>query len=435
MKIWQKVLIGMMLGSIVGYLCNMNGPFGFDGKTYLKEYLLPFGNTFMDLIKIVIVPLVFFVLVTGVTSMTDTAAFKRVGLKAAGVFLSTALLAVMIGIAFALAFHPGQGVDLTTLIKSAGAAHPAGDHAQQGFSLAKVLSIFISDNIVGSMSTNDHLVQVVFFAIVFGITINTFGSKMQPLKDICQLASHVFFKMIAAVMTLAPYGVFALIAPMVASQGIELIKDMAYLVLTVFAALFTQYVLFGVIISAFGRISPWPFYRKMVEVQIVAFSTSSSKATLPTAMRVLQERMGVSKTSTEFLLPLAASINMVGISIYLSICSIFIAEACHIHLSFSQYLVLILTTTLGAIGGAGIPGGSIVMMGMVFSSIGLPLEGIAVILGIDRILDMLRTVLNLTCDCMMTLLIDKSEGTFDQEVYLDDGEAREPEMALVKQAA
>jgi len=191
-------------------------------------------------------------------------------------------------------------------------------------------------------------------------------------------------------------------------------------VLTVFLALFAQYLLFGVFISVFGRISPKPFYKKMVEVQIVAFSTSSSKATLPTAMRVLQERMGVSVTSTDFILPLAASINMVGISIYLGICSIFIAEACHITLSMSQYFILILTTTIGAIGGAGIPGGSIVMMGMVFNAVGLPLEGIAVILGVDRILDMLRTVLNLSCDCMMTLLIDKSEGTFNEKVYLDE---------------
>jgi Na+/H+-dicarboxylate symporter len=151
----------------------------------------------------------------------------------------------------------------------------------------------------------------------------------------------------------------------------------------------------------------------------VAFSTSSSKATLPTAIRVMQERLGVSAISTDFILPLAASINMVGISIYLSICSIFIAEACGITLGTQQYLILVLTSTLGAIGGAGIPGGSIVMMGMVFSSIGLPLEGIAVILGIDRILDMLRTVVNLTCDCMMTMLIDKSEGTFDEKVYND----------------
>lgn len=417
MKIWQKVLIAMLLGGVVGYLFNASGPLHIDGKPYLKEYLLPFGNSFMDLIKLVIVPLIFFVIVTGVTSMTDATAFKRVGLKAAVVFLATALIAVFIGIIFATIFQPGNGVDLSALIKNTAPAAHSASEGHSGFSLAKIISIFIGDNIVGAMSTNEHLVQVVFFAIFFGITINSFGDKMHVVKEICHLASQIFFRMIAAIMTLAPYGVFALIATMVCSQGLSIIKDLGFLVLTVFLALFTQYLLFGVFITVFGRISPWPFYRKMLEIQIVAFSTSSSKATLPTAMRVLQSRMGVSETSTDFILPLAASINMVGISIYLGICSIFIAEACHIHLSLSQYIILIITTTIGAIGGAGIPGGSIVMMGMVFNALGLPTEGIAVILGIDRILDMLRTVLNLSCDCMMTLLIDKSEGTFNEKIY------------------
>lgn len=418
MKVWQKVLVAMVLGALYGYLMNAGGPLHHDGKAFVKEWVLPIGNSFMDLIKMVVVPLIFFVIVTGVTSMTNSESFKRVGAKSAFVFLATALVAVLIGIAFGITFKPGEGVDLSALIRNADRSHmPHSDGS--GFSFAQMLRIFISDNIVGSMSTNEHLVQVVFFAIFMGITINLLGGKMQPIKDFFHLGSQIFFKMIAAIMELAPYGVFALIAALVSTQGGQIIKDMLYLVLTVFGALFLQYVLFGVFIVVFGRMSPWPFYRKMVEIQAVAFSTSSSKATLPTAITVMQERMGVSATSTDFILPLAASVNMVGISIYLSICSIFIAESCHIPLSGSQYLILMLTSTLGAIGGAGIPGGSIVMMGMVFGSIGLPLDGIAVILGIDRILDMLRTVVNLTCDCMMTMLIDKSEGTFNEKVYND----------------
>lgn len=418
MKTWQKVLIAMVLGAVFGYLMNSDGPLHFDGKPYVKEWLLPIGNSFMDLIKMVVVPLIFFVIVTGVTSMPNADSFKRIGMKAAVVFLATALVAVVIGIVFGLLFEPGKGVDLSTLIQNASANPHASDN-QQGFSFAKVLSIFISDNIVGSMTTNDHLVQVVFFAIFFGITLNGLGAKLKPVKEFCQLSSQIFFKMIAAIMQLAPYGVFALIAAMVSAQGAEVIKTMLFLVMTVALALFAQYILFGFMIAIFGKISPWPFYKKMVEIQVVAFSTSSSKATLPTAIRVMQERMGVSATSTDFLLPLAASVNMVGISIYLSICSIFIAEATGIHLSLAQYFILALTATIGAIGGAGIPGGSIVMMGMVFNALGLPLAGIAVILGIDRILDMLRTVLNLTCDCLMTLLIDKSEGTFNEKAYND----------------
>ena len=416
MKIWQKVLIAMFLGTIFGYFMNINGPLHHDGKEELKTWLLPFGNTFMDLIKVVVVPLIFFAIVTGITSMTDAAAFKRIGKKATIVFLATAVLAAGIGLAFGTIFQPGKGVDLEEMIKNATPMAKTSEGSGE-FGLAKLLTTFIPSNIIGAMSTNEHLVQVVFFAIFFGITVNALGEKVNPIREFAQLSATVFFKMIGNVMNLAPYGVFALIAPMVSSQGIGIIADLAYLVLAVCSAFVLQYILFGVIIAVFGKISPMPFYRKMFEVQIVAFSTSSSKATLPTAMRTMQERMGVSKTSAEFILPLAASVNMVGISIYISICALFIAQSFDIHLSASQYLILMLTTTIGAIGGAGIPGGSIVMMGMVFSSIGLPLGGIAVILGIDRILDMLRTVLNLSCDCMMTLLIDKSEGTLDETVY------------------
>jgi Na+/H+-dicarboxylate symporter len=166
--------------------------------------------------------------------------------------------------------------------------------------------------------------------------------------------------------------------------------------------------------------SPMPFYRKILETQSFAFSTSSSKATLPTAMRVANERMGVSKSSTSFILPLGASINMDGTAIYLGICSLFIAQATGISLTAHQYLILILTSTLGSIGAAGIPGGSLMMMTMVFSSVGLPATGIGVIAGIDRILDMLRTTVNITGDTVITLLVDKSEGTFDDKAYHDE---------------
>jgi Na+/H+-dicarboxylate symporter len=191
------------------------------------------------------------------------------------------------------------------------------------------------------------------------------------------------------------------------------------LVATVVGALFTQYILFGVMIVFFGRMSPMPFYRKMVEPQLLAFSTSSSKATLSTAMRVVNERIGVSKSSTSFVLPLGASINMDGTAIYLGICALFFSQAYNVPIDFHHYLVLVLTATLGSIGAAGIPGGSLIMMGMVLTSVGLPMEGIALIAGVDRILDMLRTTVNITGDSVITMLVDKSEGTFDRELYED----------------
>lgn len=416
MKLWQKIIIAMVLGVIAGWMMNVNGPFQMaQGKDIIKAYVLPWGNTFISLIKMVVVPLIFFSLISGVTSMTDQGAFRRVGFKAVVAFLSTAVFAVIIGIVFATIFQPGRGVDLGQIAKNTGADMAATKTAE--FNLAKLLSDIVPENVIGAMSNNDHILQVVLFAIFTAITINIMGDKAKLIREFCQSSAQLIFKMIENIMKLAPYGVFCIITYLVSSQGLSILKDLAVLVVCVASALFLQYLLFGVMIIVFGKMSPMPFYKKILEAQSFAFSTSSSKATLPTAMRVLNERMGVSKTSTSFVLPLGASINMDGTAIYLGICALFFAQAYGIELHSHEYILLILTATLGSIGAAGIPGGSILMMGMVFTSVGLPLEGVGVILGIDRVLDMLRTTVNITGDSVITLLVDKSEGTFDKEAY------------------
>jgi len=350
--------------------------------------------------------------------MTDQGAFKRVGIKAVCAFLATAMFAVIIGIVFGKIFEPGVGVNLKDLMQTTGAVADA--TKAQEFNLAKLLSDIVPENIFEAMSTNDHILQVVLFAIFTAITINTMGDKAKILRDVCQASANLIFKMISGIMSLAPYGVFAIIASLVSSQGLSILSDLAVLIITVASALFVQYLLFGVLIIVFGKMSPMPFYKKMLEAQSFAFSTSSSKATLPTAMRVLNERIGVSKTSTTFVLPLGASINMDGTAIYLGICALFFAQALGIELHAHEYLMLILTATLGSIGAAGIPGGSIMMMGMVFTSVGIPVEAVGVILGIDRVLDMLRTTVNITGDSVITMLVDKSEGTFDKDTYYND---------------
>ena len=417
MKLWQKVLIAMALGITFGYLMNKNGPLHYDGAHYLKEYLKPFGTSFIDLIKMVVVPLIFFSLISGVTSMTDSGSFKRIGLKAVLTFMATASLAVVIGIIFGTVFKPGAKVNLDELLKNSGEHYAT--KTNESFGIERFLHEIIPDNIINAMSSNEHILQVVVFAIFTAITINSLGEKASLIKEVCQSAAQVVFKMIGMIMKASPYGVFAIIASLVSAQGLDIIKDMAVLVITVACALFAQYLLYGVLILLWGKMSPMPFYRKILEAQSFAFSTSSSKATLPTAMRVAHERIGVSKSNTSFVLPLGASINMDGTAIYLGICSLFFAQAAHIDLTTSQYVLLILTATLGSIGAAGIPGGAIIMMGMVFASVGLPLDGIAVIIGIDRILDMMRTTVNITGDSVITMLVDKSEGTFDEKIYHD----------------
>ncbi|MDX1974323.1 MAG: dicarboxylate/amino acid:cation symporter [Rickettsiales bacterium] len=418
--LWFRVLIGLVLGIACGLLVGpltADNPLGVDGKTILTDYIKPFGTVFINLIKMVVIPLIFFSLVSGIISMTDADAFKRIGTKAVCAFLMTGAFAVCIGLFFGNVFLPGDGVNLSALREQVGGAAVA-PVATQSTSLIDIFVGIIPSNIFKAM-VDDHILQVVVFAIFVGVTITNLGDKVKNLTDFIKSCALVVFKLIETIVKLSPYGVFALISWVVGTQGTDILLALLKLVGTVIAALFTQYMLFGVMIIIFGRMSPWPFYRKMVEPQLLAFSTSSSKATLSTAMRVVNERMGVSKTSTSFVLPLGASINMDGTAIYLGICALFFSQSFGIPIDTHHYLILVLTATLGSIGAAGIPGGSLIMMGMVLSSVGLPLEGIALIAGVDRILDMLRTTVNITGDSVITLLVDKSEATFDQRAYED----------------
>lgn len=417
-ELWFRVLLGLLLGIAFGFWMSgvsAENMFGMNGKTIVTEYIKPIGTVFINLIKMVVVPLIFFSLVAGITSMTNSESFKRVGVKSVAAYLMTGAFAVCIGLAFAEFFQPGIGVDLSTLQTAAVATSV---EAPKEISIIQILVNIIPTNVVKAMA-DDHILQVVVFAIFTAIIINRLGDKVSILRDVCQQAALVVFKMIETVVKFSPYGVFALTSWVVATQGMDILYALGKLVLVVTGALFTQYILFGVMIVVFARISPMPFYRKMVEPQLLAFSTSSSKATLSTAMRVVNEDMGVSKSSTSFVLPLGASINMDGTAIYLGICALFFSQAFNVPIDTHHYFLLILTATLGSIGAAGIPGGSLIMMGMVLTSVGLPLEGIALIAGVDRILDMMRTTVNITGDSLITMLVDKSEGTMDVERYYE----------------
>jgi Na+/H+-dicarboxylate symporter len=420
MKLWHKVLIGLLAGIAFGYMCGQTpllAGFGVDGKVMLTTYVKPIGTVFISLIKMVVVPLIFFSLIAGITSMTDAEAFKRIGAKSVAAYLMTGAFAVCIGLAFGEVFHPGLGVDLSQLKSMASGPAAA---APERTGLIDMLVNIIPTNVIKAMG-EEHILQVVVFAIFVAVAMNALREKVPELIRLCQQIATVVFKLIETVIKFSPYGVFALTAWVVGTQGFEILLALLKLILVVSGALATQYLLFGLMIVLFGRMSPLPFYRKMLEPQSLAFSTSSSKATLSTAMRVAVERLGVSQTSTAFVLPLGASINMDGTAIYLGICALFFSQAFGIPIDTHHMLILILTATLGSIGAAGIPGGSLIMMGMVLTSVGLPLEGIALIAGIDRILDMLRTTVNITGDTVITMLVDKSEGNFSQGVYLDGG--------------
>jgi len=398
MKLWQKVTIGLFLGILFGI--------------YFSEYIpfvKPMGDVFLRMIQMIIVPLIFFSLVSGMTSMSDPSSLGRVGFKSVVAFLGTTVFAVIFGIIIALTLKPGEGVSLDFGLQPEIVT-------AKSFNMIDFFLNFIPSNIFDSFAKG-NIVQVVFFSLFTGFCINSMGPVANPIKEGFHLVSKMVLRMISMIIQLSPYGAFALTAWVVGTQGTDVIISLSHLLLAVVIAMFCQYIICGILIYIFCRISPIPFYKKSFEYQMLAFSTSSSKATLGTTMQICRDKLGISNSSTSFVLPLGASINMNGSAIYLSLTTIFFAQIMNVTLMPYDYLVIIVTATLGSLGSAGIPGAGLIMLPMVLSSIHLPIEGVALIAGIDRILDMLRTTINITGDATITLIIDHSEGTLDEEKY------------------
>jgi Na+/H+-dicarboxylate symporter len=401
LKLWQKIMLGMVLGIILGL---------FDPSImgYKAVHLVePIGAIFSNMLKMIVVPLIFCAILYGITSIDDADTFTRLGGKAFAIYSITTMFAVTIGIVFTLIFEPGIGVKISL--------HEA-PKEQPITTVYDMLINIIPANPIYAMATTNTL-QVVVFAFFVGISIILAGEKSKDFKMVIISATQVMFKMVELVLKTAPYGVFAIMSGVIAKYGWDVLESLAKFAAVVIAALALQYILFGVMLFVFAKVSPLPFYKKMLPVQALAFATSSSKATLPTAMKHLHKNLGVSKRSASFILPLGASMNMDATAIYLGATAVFFAQIMGVTLSMHDYLIIVLTSTIGSIGAAGFPGGGIVMMGIVLSSVGLPVEGISLIVGIDRILDMIRTMINITGDCTVTLIVDKIEGTFDAEVY------------------
>ena len=398
MKLWHKVSLGLILGVVFGVI--------------LPEYaqkVKPIGDIFLRNIKMIIGPLIFCSLVSGITSMSDPTTLGRVGMKATFAFLGTTCFAVLFGLCVAIIVKPGLGVEIDL-------GHNTQAINVKQFDIVSFIVNIFPDNIFKAFA-NDSLLQIVFFAIFTAVVLVKMGSYSTPAVHFINLSGKVVFKMISFVILLSPYAAFALTAWVISTQGLHILFSLSKLVMSVALAMTLQYLIFGAMISVFCKVSPIPFYKKSLEYQILAFSTSSSKATLPTTMDVSHNKLGISQSSTSFILPLGASINMDGFAINLSLTTIFFAQLIGVELFWHDYFVIVLTATLGSIGGAGIPGASLIMLPMVLQSVNLPVEGVAIIAGIDRILDMFRSVINITGDVTITMLIDNNEGYFDKEKY------------------
>lgn len=397
MKLWQKVFIGLTAGILFGI--------------YLKDYteiISPIGAVFLRLIKMIIVPLLFFTLVSGITGMRDPSSVGRIARKSMLAYLGTTCFAVSFGLILGNIIEPGVGITIDL--------GPTQETDQNVFNLLEFLIDIVPNNIFIAFSTSNVL-QIVFISIFTGVLINVVGHSAEPIKELVHAGSKLVLKMISVIVELSPYAAFSLTASVVGKQGVDVIYSLGRLFEALMIAFTLQYLIFGLMIIVFCRMSPMPFYRKSIEYQMIALSTGSSKASLATTMQVCRQKLGVSETSTSFVLPIGASVNMNGLSIKLGLSTVFFAQIMGVDLSFVDYVVIILTGTLGSIGGAGIPGSFIIMLPIMLSSVGLPVEGVALLVGIDRVLDLFSTTINITGDATVTLLVDHSEGTLDKNIY------------------
>lgn len=400
-RLWHKVFIGLLLGIAYGFINGENA-----------VYIKPVGDLFLNAIKMIIIPLIFFSLISGITSINDPASLGRIGTKACIAYLGTTTFAIITGLILAILLKPGVNsyLDLSSVTAQVDTT------MVKNFSFLGLITGIVPSNALSAM-VEGNMLQVVFFSIFTGVTILKMGGLSKRLTDVFQMLSQLIFKMVAIIIQFSPYGALALTGWIVGTQGSGVLTDLLKLIGTVITGMTVQYFLFGIFIYVFAKLSPFPFYRKSLEYQALAFSTSSSKATLSTTMKVCRERLGISNSSTAFVLPLGAAMNMDGMAIYLGMTSVFFAQVAGIDLVMHDYLVIILTATVGSIGGAGVPGSSMIMLPMILTAINVPIEGVALIAGIDRILDMIRTTINITGDATVTLIVDKTEGKLDEETY------------------
>lgn len=398
MALWQQILIGLALGIAVGMVFKEDA-----------LVLAPIGTLFLNAIKMLIVPLVFVSLVAGITSMKDTAKLGRISVKTIFVYLVTTAFAVSIGLLFGALFAPGEGMNLVA---------SAAPEAKQAPSLVSIIVGLVPSNPVTAFAEG-NILQIIVFAIAMGVSMNLVGERAAPAVRLFDGLAETFYKLTDLVMRVAPIGVFALTAGVVGSHGAEILLPLAGVIGVIYLASIAHIVLvYGGLLGLVGRLSPLRFLQGVAPALAVAFSTSSSAGTLPVSIDCARKNLGVSEGVAGFVLPVGATINMDGTAIYQGVLALFIAQAFGIDLSAGQYLMIILTATLASIGTAGIPGAGLIMLGLVLTSAGLPLEGVALIAGIDRILDMARTTVNVAGDLMTTTLIGISENELDREVYI-----------------
>ena len=413
MSLTAKVLIGMGLGIVVGLLINMlglNAPGSFVNEYIVNGLFQIIGKMFITALKMLVVPLVFFSLITGVLGIGDIRVLGKVGGKSFALYMLTTAIAIAVGIMLAASIGIGEGVHLTSEATFA---------AKEAPPLSEVLINIIPPNIIKAMN-DGKMLQIIFFSILTGISILMVGKKAEPLVELIEIGNEIMMKMVNIVMAVAPYAVFALLAKAFANLGLGLLVDLGgYVVVLIAALMIHLFVTLMSIYKIFTGLSVPMFLKKVQEAQIFAFSTSSSNATIPVTLRVVTQKLGVDNSIASFTVPFGATINMDGTAIMQGVATVFIANAYGVDLGMAGYLTVIMMSVLASIGTAGVPGVGLIMLSMVFTQVGLPVEGIGLILGVDRLLDMIRTAVNVTGDAAVSVIVAKSENKLNLEIYND----------------
>lgn len=394
MNLSVKIFIALILSVVAGLILGESNLY------WIKTFIAPIGTMFINLIKMIIVPVVLASLVCGVTSLGTLKKLGRIGIKVLALYLITTAIALIISLGIASITHPGLSLHLVADKMPDIKAAP---------SFMDVLVTIIPANPIMSLAKAEMLPTIVF-AIALGIGIMAAGDKGKPLFNFFDSLADVSYKLIAMIMELAPYGVFALLLPVVAGNGPKVLLPLLSVIATVYFACFIHaIVVYSSIVTAFAKMNPLRFFKGISATMLFGFSTCSSAASIPINMKNCEENLGVKKSITSFVLPLGATINMDGTAIYQGVCAIFIANVYGIDLTLGQMVLIVLTGTLSSIGTAGVPGAGLIMLALILQTVGLPMEGLALVAGIDRILDMVRTCLNVTGDAAVTVAVNATE--------------------------
>ncbi len=406
-----KVFIGLILGALCGIFLYRFVPAGTIRDDFLINGVFKvFGKGFLRAMQMLVVPLVFCSLVCGSMAIGDTKKLGRVGIKTMAFYIVTTAIAISIAIGIGKIINPGIGLDMSSI-------QVAETKVAESKAFSDVLLDIIPTNPMEALSSGNML-QIIVFAILVGIILAGLGKKAEIVAKFFEQFNEVMMKMTMIVMKVAPIGVFCLIATTFSTIGWNAFTPMLKYIFAVLLALVVQCLgTYMIMLKGFANLSPIKFLKKFAPVMSFAFSTATSNATIPLSIETLKEKIGVSEKISSFTIPLGATINMDGTAIMQGVAVVFVSQAFGIDLNINAYLTVILTATLASIGTAGVPGVGLITLSMVFNSVGLPVEGIGLIMGIDRILDMTRTAVNITGDAVCTTIIAKQEKSFEVEVF------------------